>query len=62
MSDQCTVDRILMLCRKLLGDFTAVLSAANSSVREVATAVRGIGELAAPTLKFFGQQVWFCTL
>lgn len=34
-----------------------MLSDRKASGRDVATAVRGIGELAAPTLKFYGQEV-----
>ena len=44
-------------CRQLLGQLQAVVRDAGKSPREVAAAVRGIGELAPPTLRFFGQQV-----
>lgn len=44
-------------CRRLLGDLTGIVSDRKASGRDVATAVRGIGQLAAPTLKFFGQEV-----
>jgi hypothetical protein len=46
------------LCRKLLGDLTSIVSDRKATGRDVATAVRGIGELAAPTLKFYGQEVF----
>lgn len=41
----------------LLGQLTGVISNPNTSSREVSVAVAGIGELAAPTHRFFGQQV-----
>ena len=44
-------------CRQLLGQLQAVVRDAGKSPREVAAAVRGIGELAPPTLRFFGQEV-----
>lgn len=46
------------VCRKLLGDLTSIVSNRKATGRDVATAVRGIGELAAPTLKFYGQEVF----
>ena len=45
--------------RRLLGQLTQVLSSPHSSSREAAVAVAGIGQLAAPTKRFFGQQVDF---
>lgn len=41
----------------LLGQLTGVISNPNTSSREVTVAVAAIGELAAPTQRFFGQQV-----
>lgn len=41
----------------LLGQLANVVSNPNTSSREVTVAVAGIGELAAPTQRFFGQQV-----
>ena len=43
--------------KSLLGQLSAVITSPATSSREVATAVAGIGELAAPTQRFFGQQV-----
>lgn len=45
--------------RRLLGQLTQVLSSPNTSSRETAVAVAGIGHLAAPTKRFFGQQVTY---
>lgn len=42
---------------KLLGTLSEVVAATRTSPRDVAAAARAMGELAAPTLKFFGQQV-----
>ena len=41
----------------LLGRLSEVVAGAKSSPRNVAAAARAMGSLAAPTLKFFGQQV-----
>ena len=41
----------------LLGQLITVTTSPATSGKEVATAVAGIGELAAPTQRFFGQQV-----
>ena len=46
------------LHKKLLGQLTNILSSPVTSSRERIVAVAGIGELAAPTRRFFGQQVW----
>jgi hypothetical protein len=55
----CQLSRLglFAVCRKLLGDLTSIVSDRKATGRDVATAVRGIGELAAPTLKFYGQEV-----
>ena len=45
------------LHKKLLGQLTKILSSSVTSSRERIVAVAGIGELAAPTRRFFGQQV-----
>lgn len=41
----------------LLGRLSEVVAGAKSSPRDVAAAARAMGSLAAPTLRFFGQQV-----
>ena len=56
--DICWKIFYLTVCRKLLGDLTSIVSNRKASGRDVATAVRGIGELAAPTSKFYGQEVF----
>ena len=51
------LERLQAIHRRLLGQLTQVLSSPQTSSREAAVAVAGIGELAAPTKRFFGQQV-----
>ena len=52
-----TLQKLQSIHRQLLGQLTQVISSPQTSSREAAVAVAGIGELAAPTHRFFGQQV-----
>ena len=51
------LQQLQALHKRLLGQLTQVLSSPNTSSREAAVAVAGIGYLAPPTKRFFGQQV-----
>ena len=51
------LEQLQALHRRLLGQLTQVLSSPHTSSRETAVAVAGIGHLAPPTRRFFGQQV-----
>ena len=55
------LEKLQAIHRRLLGQLTQVLSSPQTSSREAAVAVAGIGELAAPTKRFFGQQVNSCS-
>ena len=51
------LEQLQALHKRLLGQLTQVLSSPHTSSREAAVAVAGIGHLAPPTRRFFGQQV-----
>ena len=51
------LQQLQALHRRLLGQLTQVLSSPHTTSREAAVAVAGIGHLAPPTKRFFGQQV-----
>ena len=51
------LQRLQNIHRQLLGQLTQIISSPQTSSREGAVAVAGIGQLAAPTRRFFGQQV-----
>ena len=56
-ADGAVLHKLHTLHKHLLGQLTKVISNPQASSREVAVAVAGIGHLAAPTHRFFGQQV-----
>ncbi len=56
-SEGASLQKLQIIHRQLLGQLTQVISSPQTSSREVAVAVAGIGEFAAPTQRFFGQQV-----
>lgn len=51
------LQKLQTIHRQLLGQLTQIISSPRTSSREGAVAVAGIGQLAAPTRRFFGQQV-----
>lgn len=55
------LQKLQTIHRQLLGQLTQIISSPQTSSREGAVAVAGIGQLAAPTRRFFGQQVLLIT-
>lgn len=51
------LQQLQTLHKRLLGQLTQALTSLHTSSRETAVAVAGIGHLAPPTRRFFGQQV-----